>query len=515
MEEDKNMEAGEQISPHTNTAPEKVHLAGSSQIPSNVKPWAFLSGAILGGARKPKGRVDMLADEDQSEYNDYRAVSGRRPGPPLRGASGHSFGSSISNWYGGAGGSRRNWTGWVGQSLGSLKSVNGAMIARRDATTSSAAAAEAEIPWWDQDAVPLDPFGDDMAMREQPEIGSTPLALNNVSGIAAVGVGEAARPRGGMHTSASSYPYSNPTEIGEYMGHGGSVRLVDPSGSAGSHSAEPSASAPLLTAMGSGNTPQSLSSNDHSSSDPSGSSLATTPTGLHTTSIIGSAGATSAPIRRSDSWWARLSKTSRLDRHLSPPTSPRQSTVDNLLEFRDPHPAPKLVPIKERSGSGESSRPSRSDPSRPRSIASSVKTTKTADSEGLEGMAVMDVVQRQGTSTSHGTASSMEDGADDERSGTSGDRDSRESNVLGSDIIQSPLEAPPPLTAPSLKTTNSGSSGELSSVGSVADRIQGWERRNSQDSPVPARRERRSTYGLAPRASMFIANPDERAALDP
>ncbi|KAJ3520532.1 hypothetical protein NM688_g9150 [Phlebia brevispora] len=72
-----------------------------------------------------------------------------------------------------------------------------------------------------------------------------------------------------------------------------------------------------------------------------------------------------------------------------------------------------------------------------------------------------------------------------------------------------PLDFPPPPK-------------KTSSTGSVAERVQAYERRMSQvDSPikspppVPSRTRRgASMYGLAPKPSLFVANPDRKRGSD-
>jgi len=452
-------------------------------------------------------------------------------------------------------------------------------------TSGQAAMTEKEIPWWDANAVPLDPFGDDMALRAREEesshahIGSSTdaadnLASNNVSGLAAVGVGlPAERPRGGMRLVD---PWST-----DSMELGYSFPYMDPTTStAAATSSDQHVRSDLLHVSAPGESEQSvilpdgarsrasttsgramdgsLSSHSGTSLNLAGSSGSMAQSAglvLGTTSILGGLAAPTqnAPIRRSDSWWSRFSRGSASGRT---PRSPVPGGTPNVggnmvdMEFRDPQPAPKLVPIKEgsgasgdgsvdRQGSGGSgatlgSHTSRA-PSRRRPISvSSIGTGHTADSEAIERMGRMDVVQRGGTVSSVGTSESNADAIEDASLYPTRDDDlsvvmegdiasGSSRSVLRSDVVQSPVAVdnyepdsplirPPPYpTAEGYSSGNSSSATSGAGSGSrVSDRVRAYEEREA----AHPRETRRSTYGLAPRASLYIANPEPKTSDD-
>jgi hypothetical protein len=253
------------------------------------------------------------------------------------------------------------------------------------------------------------------------------------------------------------------------------------------------------------------------------------------------------PMRRSDSWWARFAKTSILDRKSS------DTVKISPMEFRDPNPAPRLVTIQEaspHSQSPDSPQPQswQNKPSHRKSI-SSVQTTKTADSEAIERMGGMDVIQRIGTSHSHQTTSST--GRDTpERdlswsvpsplsavasSGLSGESQLRleEDSTVESPVNMTHIDSLPNRSNSDASSQSAQSSSSKRPIlgGNVLDRVQAYERKMSQDmegltspgSPLsPGARTTRKkeehpsktrvtvNYGLAPRPSLFVANPDHK-----
>ena len=266
-------------------------------------------------------------------------------------------------------------------------------------------------------------------------------------------------------------------------------------------------------------------------------------------SILDKSAPSSPLMRRSDSWWTRFARTPLLDRRSS-----NRSEHRLLDAFKDPNPLPRLMPIREsmhsasgdsppddrRTGSGSSGHKVYPSTQHARSM-SSLQTSRTADSETLERMAqTMQIVQKS-TMSSHtsGKSSSMDsrDVSPERRQPSDFERPlsviaSSQSLIEGSsasDVVLSPaamtreesmaslVSATAPLR-PSKSDPVRGSSSGSSSTSSVAARIQAYERRMSQHEdttlkvppPVPSRTRRPSTYGLAPRSSLFVANPDKQ-----
>lgn len=297
------------------------------------------------------------------------------------------------------------------------------------------------------------------------------------------------------------------------------------------------------------------------------------------TSIIGASSpsllATNQPMRRSDSWWSKFSRTNLLDRRSS--GGSRRMGYD----IRDPNPPPKLGAIEERSvistdksspqgsspGSGQirhskligSSPPSagkhaeqiqeslsKTPPSRAGSMkvygahGKSMSSVRTADSEAIERMAgTMDVVQRVHTRSHRGTGSTSSAGGlslESHAPASISDHGEFEGNEPVRDdliLFTSPLEIrPPPLArtaSPPSSTTSSqppsrpasGGKSTNSSSSNVADKIKAFERKSTLETPASPsatntkRHEERGEkkrvevkYGLAPRRSLFVANPD-------
>ncbi|KAF5382121.1 hypothetical protein D9615_004434 [Tricholomella constricta] len=278
---------------------------------------------------------------------------------------------------------------------------------------------------------------------------------------------------------------------------------------------------------------------------------------LFTSSIIG-ATPTNRPMKRSNSWWARFAHTSFLDRRTS------DTSTRGMPEFRDPKPPPRLVAIEEsvHSASPEGHSPksqlsssSQRDPSSGISRHASrlqgghnksLSSVRTADTNAIERIAgMMDVVQlvRSGSrrTVSTGTTASLSIDTRPsswihENYGAAGHGDSELVNVA-SPIEMTDAEALSrhpdhyhpsiqALASSSVPVTSSPTSpsnpGIPPSSGTVAARIQEFERRQSHDRDAPPpgnmkRHEERSkkrthsmtvNYGLIPRASLYVANPD-------
>lgn len=275
--------------------------------------------------------------------------------------------------------------------------------------------------------------------------------------------------------------------------------------------------------------------------------------GQRTSSIIASI--PPQPMRRSDSWWARFSRTSLLDRRNS------DSSKRASLDFRDPNPPPRLIAIEESTYSTASASPGADNNSnspgfnRSSSLCpgtrmvskiygahgKSTSSLRTADSELIERMVgTMDVAQRVRTGShrtreSTGTSLSveipaLEDGHLQEYLGD--DRfivaspsstlslDIHSSNDAPSRSLPSPLRQMSSFPAVSSDVSpKSGSIKRLLRGESVAARVQAYERRMSQDTELPGAnlKEERARhrgqvvdYGLVPKPSLYVANPDHR-----
>jgi len=244
------------------------------------------------------------------------------------------------------------------------------------------------------------------------------------------------------------------------------------------------------------------------------------------------------PMLRSNSWWARFSKTPLLDRRSSDVSRKSQP-----LDFRDPNPLPsRLNRIEEASmspetpkrGSGHSQVYSTHFHGR---SASSLQTSRTADSEMIEKMGrTMDIVRRASTRTTQSNSGNAEPIDTHQRRISIDTHSDLGSSLLEEDhlMVQSPedlnavhlaslpalIPSPPvPATIPAPPRTSPPSSPKrISPGGTVASRVQAIERRLSSpiepppvQSPAPARpRNRPSLYDVVPKPSLFIANPDKK-----
>jgi hypothetical protein len=343
-----------------------------------------------------------------------------------------------------------------------------------------------------------------------------------------------------------------------------------------------------LVEQASQNSLSNSSASHHSNSDKnaagSGSSGGTTRSPRPSSILDPNPPPGSEPIRRSNSWWARFTKTPLLERR---GTQSSTRTSGGFIDFRDPNPPPRLVPIEESTHSrppsdvppeatqslrssyagsrGYSGTPSRR-PTLYREMvhgrsASSLQTANTETLERLGG--TMDIIQRDGTLDSQNTPATGTIILDDDFFGlggtggasTSGTQASRALVVRGasahstrtesssvsidSGMILSPLAsgaitptsdfpgtASPPTPTDTDHLHHSEDQGPQSpSSPGVLERVRAFERRMSREnaSPPPPtntrRREERTTsspltarpsvrYGLVPRPSLFVANPD-------
>jgi hypothetical protein len=242
-------------------------------------------------------------------------------------------------------------------------------------------------------------------------------------------------------------------------------------------------------------------------------------------------------MRRSNSWWARFSRTSFLDRR----SSDAGKSQTRMRDIRDPNPAPRLLTIDESANSMPASRTG----SHSRHVSqlygvghgqstSSLQTARTADTAMIEKLGVMDVVQRMMTPThrTSDSASSIDYPPDkpflvhsDPENTSTTQSPTEMSPTESSQLLGKPLSPHPPPPSHDLFSEPQ----KLSSPsGGVAARIQAYERRMSQDlelsspptSPGARNTRRREekprnkiisvNYGLAPRPSLYVANPDHK-----
>ncbi|TDL25636.1 hypothetical protein BD410DRAFT_837117 [Rickenella mellea] len=435
---------------------EKVLMAGNGRYSDNETPgWArFGVGRARSSAQRD--RFDILADEDEREFEARSQLMRQGSGSSRSWYSGHSHQRTGSG--------RRPVFGDVFQgSLTSLRSV-GAMIASNIGTSGSRRVASSPN-WWEKDDLRLDPFADEEALLQSEAGHPSDMPLAPVGGAA---VALASRLRGG-HTDSglSGAPYVDPfrdqeAEVVYDVGddgddeHSSGKALSGPYEKAtqNSHNSSHSTIArslsslpPLTTVSSRGSSSEPGTSSTHeppgsvfsssvhdssgSSHDATGALSRASSSRPRTTSIVGAASVPTQPIRRSDSWWRRFKRTSFRE------TSPDAAQRPNF-DFRDPNPAPRLTAIRE--GSGHSNSPDSPEsraaagkgpsPKDPRTRVgelyasgghdrslSSLQTSKTMDSETIERYGRgMDVVQRERDSTMsshHSTPSTASVGVDE------------------------------------------------------------------------------------------------------
>ncbi|KAJ7017417.1 hypothetical protein C8F04DRAFT_1336823 [Mycena alexandri] len=528
-------------------------------------------GGVLGAGvaateRDKKQRRDMLADEDAQEFGWYEDGDGHssRLGR-FRQASGGSSWSLMSVFRPKP---RRQGSSTSGMSFGSrILSRGGSLLGHTEGPSEK------------------DPFRDDMYLRDAAAAGG--------AGVLAA----ASRPQGRRQTSYASVtsvgsnnyidPFADPLAEQDIAGPGSllvnlnhgysragplspvteisrlssSDATASRSGSSNDHGVLSPFSTVSRSSFG-------FSSNSHHGSPalPLGASPAASP-GLsshpprpqpRTTSILDmKPPQPDQPMQRSNTWWARFSSRSLLDRRSS-----RGSGTGAAAEIRDPNPLPqRLGFVEEETPSVLRERSDGSDISRvgpPASVygrgraghgksMSSIQTQQTADSEALERMGGnVDVIvgarARGGSDITHGE--SIDEGQARRSLQASSDVDeplytspvemvpasafglpsppkAREMVPASAFGLPSPppaRESSPPVSPsrPALSTNSSSGS----SSGAVSDRIKAYERRMSQDISTPppptntkqreerTRKKHTSNYGLVPRASLFVANPD-------
>lgn len=533
-------------SPHLGPVIPIAGAAGAREkgvpVMQNVKQ--KLVGLMPGStAREQLARRDMLADEDTRVF-EPSCYDVRREG---------SFGSWTSD---GRHGVRPTLGDVVQGSLTSLRNVGGAVLAYAAGNRRKDASGASSNTYWEKDSAYQ--YSDKAAL----------VALPSLSGAAH-------RPKGGKQASyTSQWSYEDPfadhdVEIfqipeDEYDPDAielkGAPSLDDPPPKPYTYSRVAPATADTMRLMPLSVMPSFQTLSDPTSSSSSDSSHAASPYNLppsdasasrsshdvpgsprRPSSIIDANPPITANMRRSDSWWSRFTKTPLLDRARSTENSGRMSKP--LLEFRDPNPPPRLVPIKESANSlspqdsGSPTKRHHRHDSMYASVhhgrsATSLQTSKTADSAQMEQMGrTMDIVQK-GTLSSHGShasKASMDSGSSFERepdepgaptstmgplsmfipadlhTGADGDHGA----AATASLVQSPTAMTPLSPSRTRPTT--------ARAGSVAARVEAFEQ-HARPPPSPPssssrpKKGRQGVYGLAPKPSLFVANPDRRTS---
>lgn len=515
-------------SPHLGPVIPVAGAAGAREkglpVVQNVKQ--KLVGLVPGRpTRQQPRRRDMLADEDTRVF-EPSWYDVRREG-------------SVGSWSSAGRGVRPALADVVQGSLTSLRNVGGAMLAYAAGGRRKEASGASSTTYWEKE--PSYEYSDKANLVVLPSLQR-----------------EASRPKGGRqasYTSQWSYyedPFADydvesfkmPGEEDDYDPDAvelhGAPSLNDPPPKPYMYSRvvpatvdvtrlTPVSEKPSLTTI---SDPASGSDSSHvgvqvhppSSSENSRSSHDTPRSPRRPSSILDATPPIMSNMRRSDTWWSKFAKTPLLDRA----RSSNGSRISEPLDFRDPNPPPRLGPIKETSNSLSpedlpSKRGSRDDPMyasvhHGRS-ATSLQTSKTADSAEIEKMGrTMDIVYKD-TISSH--ASRASEGSTD--TGSSLEQAAPSASPLSVFIpahdatpsaqhvsfVQSPTAITP--VSPALRR---GSAPQ----GSVAARVQAFEQRGSPPEPEPApapsrhKKGRNSVYGLAPKPSLFVANPDRRTS---
>ncbi|KAF8525947.1 hypothetical protein BU17DRAFT_83451 [Hysterangium stoloniferum] len=544
-----------------------VQLAGTGWQTRTQRSRGFLSVGgfmgISGPRRAAQQRRDILADEDAYQYDIDQAldeeeefgVYGERYSKRPRNRREGTGGSSFS--FASLGGISSPWNSFVNVSLTSLRNV-GVVLG---VTATRAGVAEIDE---DQNVSPP-------KWLEKGELPLQSFVEESMGNKDILGESTATRPRGGQYiaNSTSSNPYVDPFADSIYeeehltsrdLNNDANSCVLDnrneARGSTLGGDQDPrikSTPAPtplslVLTritttssegpnggaSLDSHSAPSSHTLTSDGTSNTSSSNI-NTPISLRSTSIIN---AIDPPMRRSNSWWLRFSRTPFLDRHGGQETRRRRNSEGGLLDFRDPNPAPRLRPIEEsttlslqagQEGSPEDikAHPREESSGYAVSTKSSVKTGQTADSEliaRLDGR--MEVVQRALSLNSRGRSVSPTttlDGFRERQSSGDPRRSwSGSSSASGDPLVQSPIEGVVDAYAPEISPGSLAKprSPLRSTTGVVAARVSAYERRLSQDtdlhtSPHTPRTDRGQArhsvaYGFVPKSSLYVANPDAR-----
>ncbi|EJF64787.1 hypothetical protein DICSQDRAFT_124948 [Dichomitus squalens LYAD-421 SS1] len=520
-------------SPHMGPVIPVVGHAGSREKPlgvQNVKQ--KLAGLVPGrAARQQTARRDMLADEDTMVF-EPTWLDVRRDG-------------SIGSWSSGGRRVRPSLGDMVQGSLTSLKNVGGAMLAyasgtRRTRDTSG----DSNATYWEK----------------EPSYGYSDKGHSDKIAFVPLAPGAASRPKGGRQASdvsqwtyyedpfadyeVESFKMPDEDYDDDAVEIHGAPFLNDPPPKPYLYSRVAKATDDVSRLTPVSEKPYFATVTDHiipsSSSDSSHGALLTPPASADNSrsshealtsprrpsSIIDANPPLASTMRRSDSWWSRFTKTPLLDRAFSADASRSRSL--HPLEFRDPNPPPRLNPIKESSNSSspqdESSKRDRRDDPMYASIhhgrsATSLQTSKTADSAEIEKMGrTMDIVYK-GIHSSHGSHNSR--GSTSTTSSYEPAADPHEpkplSVIIPTDTDDLDRSSPPGLgfvMSPTAMTTTDVQQPTPArrSSGNVAARIAAFEE-HGRSPPAPPQgrsKQTQSVYGLAPKPSLFVANPDRR-----
>ena len=493
-----------------------------------------LSGFVPGRTvRNLPGRRDMLADEDTRHFETNRldGLGGIRRDPS-------STQSSIR---------RPSFGDKMYDSLASLRSVGGAMLDYAAGTSvmrnmRKEGSGGSRSMWAKSEKEASDPFADDWGLinAKRPRTDRQASAYSYVDPfedyeVQSIKFDYDAPPYADHDDEERGYPRLSDPPPRPYL-HSSLAPAVDLT-----HHSSVSARPSLATLTESGNTP-SDSSHSNPPASPFNTAFSastsshdiprspTRPSSLMDANPLNQT--PSSPMRRSNSWWLRFAKTPLLDRRSS--DAGRQPLP---IDFRDPNPPPsRLVPIEEASsvsptdskrgsssggGVGGGHHQLWSSHAHGRS-ASSLQTLQTATSEALERIGQMDVVQRG----SHGVDQSSSGGGDPGRPNTRLQRPlsvvttgSASSTLLTDEESSSLVMSPESILDPRSderpgRTSSPPPARKRSPTGNVAQRIQAFERRMTQEeaplkSPPPVRpRHRASVYGVAPKPSLYVTNPD-------
>ncbi|OCH93032.1 hypothetical protein OBBRIDRAFT_378631 [Obba rivulosa] len=528
-----------------------IPVAGTKEkhfAPTLLTVRTRLSGLVPGRAvPQQQQRRDMLADEDTRHFGLPTWYTVRREAS-----------SGQSSWSSARTVKRPSFGDVMHESLASLKSIGGAMFGYAASTrvpmSREGSAGSRSAGWWEKEPS-YEPFADDMGLVRSQSASHT-----------------ASRPRGGRQPSYAtvrSGPYVDPfddyviesfrmpgedSEEDSESDDGGLAVMGLPSlrdppprpysfleGSAGREDVNQLSTISELPSVPTLSTLIPSSDSSHATpplSSRSSQEISRSPR-LRPSSILDANSPPGEPMRRSNSWWTRFAKTPLLDRRSS-----ESGRVQRPLEFRDPNPPPRLVPIEESAQSQSQSPDTPESRRRDRQMytsghhrrsTTSLQTAQTADSEMIEKMGrTFDIVQKD-TISSHASGPSTSSAGGDSpeaelpqqpegqpyiftpSGGPKGHDDGGGRDFLvqsptqmtaadGSDLA-SPL-AYQPMTPP--RRPQSG--------GRVAARVQDFERRVSQQEeppslPPPPRAQRSratSVYGLAPKSPLFVANPDHK-----
>ncbi|KAF9510296.1 hypothetical protein BS47DRAFT_1348219 [Hydnum rufescens UP504] len=546
------------VSSHLEDTLPVAAVSGWEPVKRRNSAWAVLGRGTKIPTNRNGKRFDMLADEDEPEFEELGPTATNRRSP-----------------------SRRSWTDVVNDGVSSVKSF-GVAIGRKVSGGS-----RTSPDWWEKDAQFLE---DEARLLSDSTVLDTGGRATHVEMMSHAHGSEAAST---MRSQTSYYrdPYTDGIEneplIGAQASRSNSkyeeaTQHPAAGTSSGVKEAYPVSSIPPrnivipLTPVISGPSDQSHSSGGsrpqssggsrpQSSGSSSGRILSSAET--HTTT---QSTAPSNVLRRSDSWWSRFSRSPRggtdssssgsngarrLSFRRSGPLSPSLDPKYSM-EFRDPNPPPapvRLGAIEESGNTPEDSPRSAGPRDAPDNLkvvpsayafhgrsTSSLQTAVTGDSDMLERMGgKVPVIKRMQTaSTTHSPtpSSSLSASSSEQRDmivgfnseiGEASSSTATRYNV-GKGVLTGPRPPPSPrkgrLNLPPAGVPDRIAEYERRTVVATADRHSGGTKLSSPlTETVGEQKERRSKlrdsstsasarveWGLANRPSLFLANPDNR-----